>query len=332
MSEWSSSRRLALVAALVVTALWSSSWVIIDIGLRHDHLPPVTFAGLRYGLAAVMLWIAVAIRDKTRHELTTVTAEQLKGLALLGVIFYAITQGAQYLAIDHQPVATTSLILTLTPMLVMVASGRLLGEGLGRSQQAAVLLPPFGTALYFAGALSATCVGLVAAVGCLAANAASSLLGRSVNRDFSISPLVITTIAMTIGTVVLLGVGVATEGVPRLSLEAVGLVAWLSLINTAVAFTLWNHSLQHLSAGESSVVNNAMLVQIALLGWVFLGQRPSATQWAGMIIVSTGVAVGSAAALRGAPTLSANPRLRRTPSRSASEMMSPQGDNNSSRA
>src|SRR5262249_59916203 len=128
---------------------------------------------------------------------------------------------------------------------------------------------------------------------------AASLLGPSVNRDFSICPLVITTISMTIGTVVLLGVGVATEGVPRLTLEAVGLVAWLSLINTAVAFTLWNHSLRYLSASESSVVNNAMLVQIALLGWVFLGQRPSPTQWVGMIIVSTGVALGGAAASRG---------------------------------
>ncbi len=295
MSGWNNSRRSALVAALAVTGLWSSSWVIIRVGLRHDHLPPLDFAGLRYGAAAVILWVAVAGREQPRRQLRRVTKQEGTRLAVLGAVYYSITQGAQFVAIDHQPVATTSLILTLTPILVAIASGRLLGEGLGRCGLAAVLLVPGGAGLYFSGALSATAVGLIAAAIGLGANAGGSLLGRSVNRGSTSGPLVITTVSMTFGAVILLGVGIATEGIPQVSLAAIGIVAWLAVINTALAFTLWNHSLRYLRAAESSVINNAMLVQIAVLGWVFLGQRPSLVQWAGMVIVSIGVAIGQLA-------------------------------------
>ena len=48
-----SPTRLRLLA-VVVTALWSSSWVLIRSGLDEVEAP-LTFAGLRYGLAAVAL-------------------------------------------------------------------------------------------------------------------------------------------------------------------------------------------------------------------------------------------------------------------------------------
>ena len=126
----------------------------------------------------------------------------------------------------------------------------------------------------------------------LAANAGASLLGRDVNRDAATSPLVTTTVSMTVGAVVLLAAGVGVEGWPALSAQAAAIIAWLAIINTAVAFTLWNFSLRHLTAGQSSVVNNAMLPQIGLLGWVFFGEAPGPWQWAGMFLVSAGVVIG----------------------------------------
>ena len=44
----------AVLTALFVTFLWSTSWVLIKLGLRAS-LPAVTFAGLRYGLAFLCL-------------------------------------------------------------------------------------------------------------------------------------------------------------------------------------------------------------------------------------------------------------------------------------
>lgn len=44
----------AVLLALFVTFLWSTSWVLIKLGLQAS-LPPVTFAGLRYTLAFLCL-------------------------------------------------------------------------------------------------------------------------------------------------------------------------------------------------------------------------------------------------------------------------------------
>jgi drug/metabolite transporter (DMT)-like permease len=290
-SQAAADRRRALLAALAVTVLWSSSWVLIRAGLRDDRLPPLTFAGLRYGTAAAALWAAVALNRTARGQLAVLTRQGAGHLALLGLVCYALTQGAQFVAIDSQPVATSSLFLTLTPLLVGLTSGRLLQERPSRAQATAAVLVPAGAAAYFTGTLRATPAGLAACAVALAANAGASLLGRGINRDAATSPLVTTTVSMTFGAVVLLAAGTGAEGWPALPAQAVAIIAWLAIINTALAFTLWNFSLRHLTAGESSVVNNAMLPQIALLGWVFLGEAPGPWQWAGMLLVSVGVVI-----------------------------------------
>src|SRR3990170_3529980 len=46
---------LAVLQALLVTFLWSTSWVLIKIGLDDLDLAPLSFAGLRYAVAAAVL-------------------------------------------------------------------------------------------------------------------------------------------------------------------------------------------------------------------------------------------------------------------------------------
>ena len=146
--------------------------------------------------------------------------------------------------------------------------------------------------IVFSGEHSFALSPLAACAVALAANAGGSLLGRGINRDTTTAPLVTTTVSMTIGATVLLAAGAEAEGWPAMSGQAVAIIAWLAIINTAVAFTLWNFTLRHLTAGESAVVNNAMLPQIGLLGWMFLGEAPGPWQWAGMLLVAAGVVIG----------------------------------------
>ena len=69
------------------------------------------------------------------------------------------------------------------------------------------------------------------------------------------------------------------------------LVAWLAVVNTALAFTLWNHTLRTLTAVESSVINNTMLPQIAILAWVFLDEPLNLRQIIGISLVGVGTLV-----------------------------------------
>ena len=101
-------------------------------------------------------------------------------------------------------------------------------------------------------------------------------------------PLVVTAISMGIGSSCLLATGISIQGLPALSWSSWGIVIWLAVVNTALAFTLWNHSLRSLSATESSVINNTMLIQIAVLAWIFLGERLGWIQIAGLALVAGG--------------------------------------------
>jgi len=93
---------------------------------------------------------------------------------------------------------------------------------------------------------------------------------------------------MGFGALLLLGAGLGTQGLPALTLKGWGIIVWLAVANTAIAFTLWNRTLRVLSATESSVINNTMLVQIAVLAWIFLGEKPGWLEVAGLLAVAGG--------------------------------------------
>jgi drug/metabolite transporter (DMT)-like permease len=120
------------------------------------------------------------------------------------------------------------------------------------------------------------------------ANAASAVLGRSINRKSHLTPIVITVISMGIGAIILLSVGITLQGFPTINLENIFYLLWLAIINTALAFTIWNYTLRTLTAMESSIINGTMLIQIAVLAWIFLGEDISLKEIIGMLIASSG--------------------------------------------
>jgi len=117
------------------------------------------------------------------------------------------------------------------------------------------------------------------------------LLGRSINRARSLTPLSVTTITMGIGALALIGSGVAWEGIPALSWQSWAMIAWLAVVNSALAFTLWNHTQRHLAAAESSLINNTMLIQITILAWIFLREPISTKEAIGLGLAVVGAIV-----------------------------------------
>ncbi|NND73385.1 MAG: EamA family transporter [Ilumatobacter sp.] len=278
----------AIGLALVVTVLWSSSWILIRVGLDDEELAPLTFAGLRYTLAASVLLAVTASRPSLRRELAGIGPPMWRRLALLGVVFFTVTQGAQFVAIDSQPAATSSLMLAPTAFFVALFSARSISERSSRRQLVGAALVAIGAAVYFSGDLGATVIGMTASVIGLSANVTGSLLGRSVNRSSALSPILVTVGSMGVGAVLLLVAGLVIEGWPALTVTVVLIIVWLAVVNTALAFTLWNRSLRRLAAVESAAINNTMLIQIATLAWVFLGEGPGVVGVAGILIVSAG--------------------------------------------
>jgi drug/metabolite transporter (DMT)-like permease len=276
----------AILQALLVTFLWSTSWLLIKTGL--DEIPPLTFAGLRYMLAFALLLPGLWMH---RAEVRALSATDWRGLLLLGLVFYAMTQGGQFVTLKYLGATTFSLLLNFSSLLVAAFGIVSLREHPSRLQWAGIGLFLAGVLLYFLplSGMAGQALGFALAAFTVCANAAASVMGRAVNQRGSISPLVVTGLSMGVGAVLLLATGLAVQGLPTISPAGWGIVAWLAVVNTALAFTLWNRSLRVLSAVESSVINNTMLVQIAVLAWLFLGESLGVREVAGLVLAAAGI-------------------------------------------
>jgi drug/metabolite transporter (DMT)-like permease len=280
-----SSRLRAILQALFVTFLWSTSWVLIKYAL--DEIPPLTFAGFRYTIAFIILLPGLW---KHKAEVRALSTKEWRRLAALGLVFYTVTQGGQFLTLNHLEAVTFSLLLNFTTVLVAFAGVIALREVPSRLQWGGIVTFVAGVVVYFypvwipdGKALGLTLAGIT-----VCANAVATLLGRSVNRERAIPPLVVTIFSMGIGAIPLLGIGLAVQGLPPLSLTGWAIIVWLAVVNTALAFTLWNRTLRVLSAVESSIINNTMLIQIAVLAWLFLGERLATSDIAGLALATVG--------------------------------------------
>lgn len=283
----------AVLQALLVTFLWSTSWVLIKIGLRAS-LPAVTFAGLRYSLAFLCLIPFVLLnpthRKSIQHGFSRNTWTQL---ILLVLVFYTLTQGAQFVSLAFLPAATLTLLLNFSPIVVALSSGILKNEPPSLTQWGGIVLSAIGAIVYFLPLEmpSGQMLGLTIALAGVLANSGSSILGRQVNHQSGLAPAIITTVSMGIGGLVLLGVGAITQGFGQLDLAQWLIIGWLAIVNTAVAFTLWNHTLRTLTAVESSILNGAMLPEIALLAWLFLDEPLTPKQIIGIVLVGVGTLI-----------------------------------------
>jgi drug/metabolite transporter (DMT)-like permease len=288
MSNRISTHSSAVLQALLVTFLWSTSWVLMKIGL--EEIPPLTFAGLRYSLAFFFLAL-YAWRLGLLTNLRKLTPSNWRSLIILGLLFYTVTQGTVFLALTYLPAITLNLVLSFSSVFVALAGILLLREKPRQMQWLGIGLTIAGAFLFFypgAGQGWQT-LGLIVALVGLTANAISSILGRYVNHTLKLDPLIVTLVSMGVGGLTLLVVGSLIQGFPQLSGSNWAIVLWLAIVNSAFAFTLWNRTLRTLSAMESSVINNTMMIQIPILAWVFLDERPTGQQIFGLILAVIGV-------------------------------------------
>ncbi|MCF7823570.1 MAG: DMT family transporter [Candidatus Marinimicrobia bacterium] len=279
---------IVILQALLVTFLWSTSFIIIKWGLSEIH--PITYAGLRYFLAFLCFFPFMLLNKKYVNEIRSLHFAQWKKLILLGFVFYTLTQGTQFLGLYLLPAVTVSLMLNFTPLIVAVLGLILLQEKPGLLQWIGSGVFILGILFYFFPVSFANneALGLLVMFIGVLANSASAILGRNINRSRDISPVVITFVSMGIGATLLLVIGLSLNGIPSMSAKNWGYLFWLAIVNTALAFTLWNHTLRSLSAIESSIINGTMLIQIGVLAWIFLDERITSQEGIGMLIATAG--------------------------------------------
>jgi len=141
-----SSRLTAVLVALIVVFLWATSWVLIKIGL--EEIPALTFAGLRYMLAFLCL-VPFAVAAQRKPSSIPITRRLLGQLIVLGLLLYALTQGAVFLALAYLPAVTVNLLWSFSTVAVALFGIIWLAEHPTRFQWGGVALATFGALIYF---------------------------------------------------------------------------------------------------------------------------------------------------------------------------------------
>jgi drug/metabolite transporter (DMT)-like permease len=280
----------AIAQALIVTILWSSSWVIIKFGL--EEIPPLIFAGLRYSIASLILLTLIGLHSDRRNKLKGRPKKWWRSLIVYGLIYIAATQGTQFLALKYLPAITLSLLLNLTPIIVLAMAIPWLKESPTLAEVFFIILSLIGVLIYFypLDIVSVSLIGLFIGIVSLVANSVSAIIGRAINRLQETPAIIVTAISMSIGSVVLLVLGVTTEVLVPLSIIAWLSILWLAVMNTALAFTLWNNAMRALRAVDTTLINSTMMPQIVILSIIFLNELPDLSDWIGLILLAVGIA------------------------------------------
>lgn len=288
------TRGLAYSLYALLVVIWSSTWVAIKIGLEDS--PALLGAGARFAAAgAVLLVFAAARRSSLRTDF---------GLAaFLGLLPFAGCYGLVYWGEQSIPSGLTAVLFGVMPLYAALLGALLLAdEPLRARLLAGVVLALGGLALAFVeslelgeadAALGATAV-LLSALGAALGNVAIK------RRGTKLDAVALNGWAMLGGGLTLLAVSALSEhwDAAVWSSRAVGSIAYLAIVGSAVAFVVLYILLRHMSAQSMSFIALLIPFGALALGALFYDEAITARALAGAALVVAGLLVAQSSGRR----------------------------------
>jgi drug/metabolite transporter (DMT)-like permease len=282
------AHRLKLVTCFAVIYLvWGSSYLAMRVGVQH--LAPLTFAGVRFVLAAVLLAAFAALRGARLPR----NAGEWKKVAVMGVLTVLLSNGINNWAIQWVP-SNQSALLNATSAFWIAGLGTLgpRGHSLSTRSQVGLVIGFLGAALILwpHGGLSFQALGpqLAIIVACLSW-ALGTLYYRSVRVETD--PLMFTALQMLVGGLLMLATGAATLslGTWEWTWPGVGTLLYLTLFSSCLAYTAYAWLMVNTTPDRLATYSYVNPAVAAVLGWLVLGEHLSAVQIVGMVVILAGV-------------------------------------------
>jgi drug/metabolite transporter (DMT)-like permease len=284
-----SGSRLKAVAAFVsLCAIWGSTWLAIKVGLRD--LPPVSFAGIRFALAALILYAIVAARGLRLPW----AARDWRLLLWTGLLSITVNYALVFWAELHISSGLAAVLNATIPLFGLPLAHRMLAaEPMTPHKVSGVVLGVLGMAIVFGAELGGnTPLAAWASVGVLVASLAGAQAGVLVKaRGTHLDPAVLAGVQMAFGSLPLLVGGALLEGNPlRLvwTPAALASLGYLTVVGSVVAFLTYYWLIRHIEVTRVLLIPLITPLVAVALGYAFLDER-----------VSWGTAVGGAAILGG---------------------------------
>jgi len=276
-------------AWLTLCIVWSSTWLVIKIGLRD--LPPISYAGIRFVVAVIVL-LAVSVG---RVRLLPQRRSDYALLAFTGVLMFAVNYGLLFWGELHVSSGLAAVLQATIPIFGMVFAHLMLPDEPMRLQKlAGSLLALGGVAIICARLLDFN--GLMAFWGGLgivfgAAGAAfSNVLLKA--RVLQVAPAMIAAWQMIFGTAPLLVTGFIVEGNPlrfHWTTLSIFCLLYLAVIGSALAFLLLYWLLPRMTVTNLQTISLITPPGAVALGWAVGGEKFSLWSLVGACFVLAGV-------------------------------------------
>jgi len=278
------------VAWLTLCVVWSSTWLVIKIGL-DEGLPPISFVAWRFVVAALVLVVISIGRDRL---LPPQRADYFV-LAGTGLLMFAVNYALLFWAELHVSSGLAAVIQASIPIFGMVFAHWMLPEEPLRWQRlAGALVAILGVAFICARLLSfngwlAFLGGLGITVGAASAAFSNVVLKA---RKIQLPPSMLAAWQMIFGVVPLLVLGLTIDGNPlrfHWTGRAVLCLLYLAVVGSSFTFVLLYWLMPRMSVTNLQTISLITPPGAIALGWAFGGERLSAWSLLGAAFVLFGV-------------------------------------------
>src|ERR1041385_246619 len=279
----------ARVVWLILCGIWGSTWLFIKLGL--NDLPPVTFAGIRFVIASLVLFAFIRLR---RIRLPRDRSDWMF-LALTGVLSFTLNYGLVFWGEQYISSGLAALLQATLPAFgLVIAHFYLPGERITWAKIAGVILGVLGVGVVFSNQLNiaggTALAGSIALVLSAFFAAYSNVLVKAHTQK--LDPAILAGGQMFFGMIPLLVIGWALEGSPlRFHWTRMSLVAlfYLALVGTVLAFLLYYWLVHNMDVTKSMLIALVTPVVAVVLGMFVLREELNWRTLAGGVMIMAGI-------------------------------------------
>lgn len=280
--------------ALVTIVLFSLKGIFAKFAYRHG-VDAVSMMGLRMAFA-FPFFAAVALWLRRGPPLTPLTKRDFLSVGLLGFVGYFLASWLDFLGLEYVTAGMERLLLFIFPTLVVLLSAFFFAKPIGVREVAALVTTYAGVALVVTGALG---TGQNKNIVLGAAFVFASAIGYAVYLVFGsetikrVGAMRFTAYAMMIAAVpaILMWVVRRPHEVFALPAQAYGWCLTLAVFSTVVPLFCQSAALKRIGANQFALLGALGPVCTILIGYIALGERLAAMQWAGAAAVVAGVMI-----------------------------------------
>jgi drug/metabolite transporter (DMT)-like permease len=279
----------ARIVWLILCGIWGSTWLFIKLGL--NDLPPLTFAGIRFLFASSILVAIILARGvrwpRKRNEWLVIV--------VVGWLQFSLNYGLVFWGEQRIPSGLAAVLQSTFPAFgLVIAHFYLPEERITPKKLIGVLLGITGVGIVFSDQLSFAGKAALAGSVALVLSAFCGSYGNVLVKAYGtqIDPFVLAAGQMLCGFPPLLALGIATEGNPfhfRWTLTAVVALAYLIIVGSVIAFTLFYWLVRHMDVINTMLISLVTPVVAMLLGMIVLHEKFNWRLFAGAACIISGI-------------------------------------------